>query len=93
MNNSQHKSYKDSKGNMFYLGILDGKDLERHEYQPRAIDHKRVKELKENIEDIDLKLQAMERQEKKLKDRLKESQEKFKELMPRKEEIGIGHGG
>jgi len=49
MRNSQNNLYRDSKGNMFHLGILNGKTLERHEYQPRAIDHKRVKELKENI--------------------------------------------
>lgn len=49
MKNAQLNLHRDNKGNMFYLGILDGKNLERHEYQPRAIDPKRVKELKENI--------------------------------------------
>ncbi len=48
------------------------------------------KELTEEKEDIDLKLGALERQEKKVKEKVKEIQEKFQELMPHE---GVGQGG
>jgi chaperonin cofactor prefoldin len=48
--------------------------------------------LKSSIEDIDLKMQTIERQEKKLKEKLQESQEKLKDIMPQQKE-NIGQGG
>ena|SRR3989344_4194573 len=48
------------------------------------------KEMEENKEDNEIKLKTMETQEKKLKDRIKEGQEKFQELLPKH---SGGHGG
>ncbi len=48
------------------------------------------KELTEEKEEIELKLAALDRQEKKIKDKVKEMQEKFQSLMPQE---GAGQGG
>lgn len=41
-----------------------------------------VKELEESKEDFELKIKTLESQEKKITEKLKESQEKFREFMP-----------
>jgi len=48
------------------------------------------KELEETKEDNEVKLKTMESQEKRLKDKIKDGQEKFQELLPKHSE---GHGG
>ncbi len=47
-----------------------------------------IKELEENKEELDMKIKALQNQEKKIKERLKEGQEKFQEMAKH-----IGHGG
>lgn len=44
---------------------------------------KAAAELKEGKEEIELKLKALQTQEKRLKDRIKENQEKFQKLLPK----------
>ena len=46
------------------------------------------KELEETREEIELKIKTLEKQEKRLKDKLKENQDRFQSLMPRGGEGG-----
>ena len=48
------------------------------------------KELNEEKEEIELRMAALDRQEKKVKEKVKEMQEKFQAMMPQE---GIGQGG
>jgi prefoldin beta subunit len=48
------------------------------------------KELAEGKEEIDLKMTSLDKQEKKIKERIKEAQDKFKDMVP---ERHVGQGG
>jgi prefoldin beta subunit len=48
------------------------------------------KELTESKEDIDLKMASLDKQEKRIKEHIKEAQDKFKDMVP---ERHVGQGG
>lgn len=81
---------KEIESALEYLGKMEGDEVYKTvgPILVKSGKAEAIKELEDSKEELDMKIKALQNQEKKIKERLKESQEKFQEMAKH-----VGHGG